>query len=111
MAFTTNGKNDLLDNFSITHAALFDGDPESGGAEPVGGSYARKAITWGAAAAGSRAATGTYVFDIPNGFTVRWAGFYTALSGGTLLAKADVTDKAYTADGTYTLTAITASLT
>jgi hypothetical protein len=114
MPFANGGKNLMLDNLGTLYAALFNGDPESGGTEATGGSpaYARKAVTWdGAASGGSRSASNTDpVFDVPNGFTVAWVAYYTASSGGTLIAKHDVTNEVYGAQGTYTLTSQTFSI-
>lgn len=108
--FTTNGKNQMLNNFGITHAALFDGDPEGAGTECAGGGYARQAVTFAAASGGSKAASGSAVFSVPSSFTVAYVAYYTASSGGTLLAKHDVADQAFASAGTYTLTAQTFSV-
>lgn len=112
MPFTTAGKNTMLDACGITYAALFHGDPESGGTEISGGSpaYARKSVTWASASGGSKAASNQPVFDVPSGATVDYVAYYTASSGGTLLAKASVSAEVYGAQGTYTLTSETLSL-
>jgi hypothetical protein len=53
----------------------------------TGGSpaYARKALTWGAAASRSKATTVSAVFDVPAGTTVRWVGIWDALTTGNFL--------------------------
>jgi len=110
MPFTTAGKNQMLNNFGITHAGLFDGDPESGGTECSGGGYARQSDSFSSASGGSKAASGTPTFSVPSGFTVRYVSWHTASSGGTLIAKASVSDEAFGSAGTYTLTTQTFSL-
>lgn len=112
-AFTTAGKNTMLDAFGITYAALFNGDPSGAGTEITGGSpaYARKSVTFSSAANGAKAASNQPVFDVPNGATVNYVAFYDASSGGTLLAYDDVTTEVFGAQGTYTLTSESFSLT
>ena len=83
---TTSGKNQLLDATDVTHASLhtaFPGDTQAN--EVTGGSpaYARKSVTFGAASGGSKATTGTAVFDVPAGTTVRWVGFSSAVTAGS----------------------------
>ena len=98
----------------ITHASLHTANPDpSGGSEVTGGSpaYARQSITWSAASAGSMAASNQPVFDVPAATTVTHVGFWSASSGGTYMGMADVTDEAFGAQGTYTLTSTTVSLT
>ena len=100
---TTAGKNQMLNNFGVTHAALFNGDPESGGTECSGGGYARQALTFGSAAGGVKSITASPVFNVPASFTVSWIGYYNASSGGTLLWKENVADEAFGSAGTYTI--------
>ena len=109
MPYTTEGKNAMLDALAAiaTHVGLHTADPSTGSPNEVtGGSpaYARKANTWNAAAGGSLDNSNAPVFDVPAGTTVTHVGFWTASSGGTLLAKAAVTNEAFGAQGTYTLT-------
>lgn len=85
----------------ITHIGLVD----DGGAEISGGSYARQAVTWTAAADGDIAPDADLTFDVPAGNTVaEWRG-YTALTGGTDYGGAAVTNEAFAGDGQYTLLA------
>ena len=71
--------NNTAKNLMLTQLAgvagfmsLHTGYPATGGNEIAGGSpaYARKPITWGAAANGAIAATNQPVFDVPSGVTV-----------------------------------------
>lgn len=89
-------KNALLDSAvsgglvaSGTHLALFTAFPPTiGSNEVTGGSpaYARKAITWNAAAAGSKSIAAGQTFDVPLATTVRAVGVVSALTAGTLIA-------------------------
>jgi hypothetical protein len=106
---TTAQRNNLADAYgdSATHAALFTADPGTSGSisnEVSGGSpaYARKAITWSAPTNG--VVTGTVTFDVPAGTTVTYAGVTSAATSGTLLDRVAVTNQAFSAQGTYTLT-------
>jgi len=107
----TTGKNIMLDALgtACTHLALF--SDAAGTTEIVGGSYVRKSITWSAAAAGSKAISGTIVFDVPAGATVASVGFMTAVSGGTQHAVDDVVSETFGGAGTYTVTSASISLT
>lgn len=80
--------------------------------EVTGGSpaYARKAITWNAAAAGNLDSSNQPQFDVPAG-TIRRVGFYSAVTAGTYYGDADITDETYGGQGTYTLTDVDISLT
>lgn len=109
--YAAAAKNSMLDHLGteITHAGLLgvDGATELTGGSPA---YARKAVTWAAADAGSMAANGTLPsFDVP-ACTVTKVIFCSALSGGTTYATADVTDEVFAAQGVYTLTAATLDL-
>jgi len=120
MPYTTAGKNLMLDalrginpSVGLAYASLHTADPgQSGTSEVTGGSpaYARKAITMGAASNGQIAASTQPVFDVPGGTTVTHVGFWSAVSGGTFLGYADVTDESFAGKGTYTLTSSTLDL-
>lgn len=101
--FTDSGKNEMLDASSITHAALFNGDPSAGGTEISGGGYARQPITMESAVAGQVEITTDETFDVPAGAVVNFVAYYTALTGGTLLAQDDVTEETYGSAGQYVL--------
>lgn len=118
MPFKNDGKHRMLNHLAgnaatgapITHASLHTGFPATGANEVTGGTpaYARKAITFEAAAgtelAGSIDVTAAPVFDVPAGTTVAAVGYWTALTAGTIMADADVTDEVFAAQGTYSLT-------
>ena len=110
MPFTDAGKNEMLDASSITHAALFNGDPSAAGSEISGGSYARQPITLGSAASGAITVNTDATFDVPSGSTVNYIAYYDALTGGNLLAYDDVTEETYGSDGQYILDSSTFSL-
>jgi hypothetical protein len=59
--------------------------PPAGGNEVTGGSpaYARKSITWNAAAARSKGIAAAQTFDVPAGTTVRAVATYDASTAGT----------------------------
>lgn len=107
----TTGKHIALDAIgaACTHMALY--SDAAGTTEISGGGYARQAITWAAASGGSKAITGTEVFNIPAGATVRAIGVVTALTGGTQHAVDDVTPETFAAAGNYTVTSFTMSIT
>lgn len=120
MPYSTVGKNLMLDalrgtnpTVALAYASLHTADPGDTGANEVTGgtpAYARKAVTMGAASAGAIAATNQPVFDVPGGTTVTHVGFWSAVSGGTFLGYADVTDEVFASQGTYTLTSATLDL-
>ena len=90
MPLTDAGRNNMLSGGlgnAITHVSLHNGDPSTTGAnELTGGSpaYARKAVTWNAAATGLRDNSGALDFDVP-ATTVYHVGFWTAITSGTFL--------------------------
>lgn len=60
----------------------------TGASEVTGGApaYARKGITWSAAASGSKALAATFpLWDVPAGTTVAWWGGWDAVTAGTFL--------------------------
>jgi hypothetical protein len=84
----------------ITHIGL-----KNAGVELSGGTYARKPVTWTAAAAGLIRPTADLTFDVPAGSTVDgWSGF-SALTVGTEYGGAALTAETFAAAGTYSLTA------
>lgn len=89
--FNANGRNQLLDATDITYMGLHTAYPgESGTSEVTGGSpaYARKSVTFSAASGGVKATSNGPIFDVPAGTTVRWIGFWTALTVGSCRAVA-----------------------
>ncbi len=96
---------------AITHLSGHNGDPGTTGAnELAGGAYVRVAVAGGAAAA-SRSVTiaANVTFNIPAGQSITHVGMWSASSAGTYYGHADVTDEAYGAAGTYTLSTLTIS--
>lgn len=89
MPHTTTGRNNMLGAIGVTHASLHSGFPGNTGANEIAGgapAYARKAVTFAAAAAGARAQTGSASFDVPAATTVRFVAFWDALTAGNCLA-------------------------
>jgi len=87
MPLSTTGRNNLLTDglaTKFTHVSLHSGDATAGANELTGGSpaYARKAVTWAAAAAGVRDNTAGLTFDVPAGITVLYGGLWDALTVG-----------------------------
>jgi len=91
---TTTGKNEALDALVSTNTtlylALLDGGVEETGVGSGGTAYARKAITWDAAASGAKSNSVAVVFD--NGGATDWGsaldeyGIYDASTAGNKLA-------------------------
>lgn len=82
---------DTLDESLATGAdfgSLHTAYSTTGANEVTGGSpaYARKALTWGAAASGSKALAATLpTWDVPAGTTVAWWGGWDAVTSGNFL--------------------------
>ena len=95
MRFSATAKNRMLDaldesggaGVGATHGSLHTAYSSTGTNEVTGGSpaYARKAATWAAASSGSKATSASMVFDVPASTTVRWVGFWDAVSAGNFL--------------------------
>jgi hypothetical protein len=95
MPFAITADNQMLDALAggsptsiIAFASLHTAYSATGTNELTGGSpaYARKAITWSAASAGSKASSSAPVFDIPAGTTVAYVGLWSAVTVGTFAA-------------------------
>lgn len=83
---TTSGRNQLLDANDVAFLSLHNGYPGLTQANEITGgtpAYARKSVTWAAAAAGSKASSNAQVFDVPAGTTVAWVGYSTASTAGS----------------------------
>ena len=100
MSLTIAAKNTMLNALTVDTTSLHTAFPGVTGANEVAGgtpAYARKAVTFGAAAGGSRALSAAVTFDVP-ATTVRWFGFwvagtfvgYAANGGAQLLFQIDV---------------------
>lgn len=95
------------DTDGINKVSAHDGAPGSTGANEIsGGSYARQAITWNAASAGSIDDSNAPAIPIPGGKTVSYIGFWYDSGGANEIfaGYVDVADEAFTNDGTYTVT-------
>ncbi|GAA4059852.1 phage tail fiber protein [Actinomadura miaoliensis] len=117
MPLTNAAKNLMLDELGsvAVFASLHTADPgTTGAAEVSGGSpaYARKAITWNAAAGGNLDSSNAPVFDVPGGTTVTHFGLWSAASGGTFYSGGQLSaNETFTAQGQYTLTDADVNLT
>lgn len=90
----------LITSPLITHIGLLNGSTELSG-----GSYARKAVSWGAASGGVSRPSSDLTFDVPAGSTVNaWAGF-NASSGGTNYGGGVLTEETFAGAGQYKLIA------
>lgn len=108
MPLNNNAKHVMLDHLATlaVYASLHTADPGATGTSEVSGgspAYARKAITWNAAAAGALDNNANPVFDVPLTTTVAWVGFWSAVTAGTFYGSADLTDEVFALQGTYTL--------
>jgi hypothetical protein len=117
MALEDTAKNLMLDalGVDVTHISAHSAFPATLGNEATGGgapAYARKDATWDSASGGAMALGTVFpVFDIESGDTVSALGLADALSAGVIQGGADVTDEAFGAQGTYTITALTVTIT
>lgn len=115
MALNDAGKNAILSSgiAGISHLGLGTNAVGSGSTGEVSGgspAYARKAASWAAPATGAAALNTQPVFDVP-ATTVARVMFWSALSGGTYLGDAELTDEVFAAQGTYTITSGSISIT
>lgn len=86
MPYSTNGRNTMLDGIDTTHLSVHDGIPDDSGSNEISGgtpAYARKAVTFDAAAGGTKAKDASVPeFDVPAGTTVFFIGQFDALTVG-----------------------------
>jgi hypothetical protein len=85
MPLTANGRNDLLTNglTNFTHIGALTALAPT---EVAGGSYARQAVTWTAAAAGVRDNNAQISIPIPAATTVEALSVHSAVSAGNVQA-------------------------
>lgn len=104
MPYTTAGRNALLTSGKggVTHVGAV---TDIAGTEVAGGSYARQAVTWGAAASGAATNTGALTIPIPAGSTVVALAYYDAVSAGNLLGVFPYGSAGQVLDGVATVTA------
>lgn len=107
--FSNGALSTMIDGQTVNLAKLHNGDPGASGTanELTGGTYAAKAVVFGAASNGVRTQTGTAIFDVPAGATVAWVSFWNS---GTFVARKQVTSEVFAGAGTYTLQASTLTL-
>lgn len=111
MSYTVAAKNAMLNALGqeITHASLHDNNPGTNGANELSGgspAYARKSVTWGSASNGEVSATNQPEFDVPSGATVKFAGLWSAATGGTFYGYGAVAEETFNNQGKYVLTQI-----
>ncbi|MGL6289285.1 MAG: hypothetical protein ACRC2H_01195 [Silanimonas sp.] len=84
---TTAARNAMLDGFNGTHLSLHSAYSATGLNELTGGTpaYARRPVTYAAAAAEAKAASNQPLFDVPAAAVVRFIGRWTAITGGIFL--------------------------
>lgn len=116
MPLTDTAKNLMLNQLAgvAIYVSLHTADPGTTGAnEATGGSpaYARKSITWNAAAAGNLDSSNAPVFDVPAGTYTHW-GLWSASTAGTFYGGGPLSaNETFGAQGTYTLTDADVNLT
>lgn len=122
MPLSDNGRNSAVNGLaaSCTFLSLHSGDPGTTGANEItGGSpaYARKSVTWGTAAAGSRSLSAAVQFDVAAGTQVSHFGAWSAATAGAFQggdALRDASNNAvvetFGGQGTYTLTSATLTI-
>ncbi len=77
-AFVDAGLDAMLDALAalLDQVSLHTAFSLTGANEVVGGSYARQAITWNAAASGALNSSNAPSFSVPSGNTIRFVGYY-----------------------------------
>jgi hypothetical protein len=115
MAYDVKGANVMLDALGgvVVRLALHTGDPgaaDTAANELVGGGYARQTPTWAAAAAGSKALSGSVPFSVP-AVTITWVSGWNAAGTIRYFKKALASSAVFGTAGTFTLTAGSFTLT
>lgn len=116
MALVAAAKNLMLDYLGtrVVYVSAHDGDPSTTGANELTGgspSYARVAIAWSSASAGSMSdSTNGAEFNVPAGRNVTHIGFWSASTSGTFYGSDDVTRETFASQGTYRLTNVDLSI-
>ena len=116
MPLNNTARNAMLDHLATlaVFVSLHTADPGTTGTSEVSGgspAYARKAITWNAAATGNLDNNANAVFDVPASTTITHLGFWSAATAGTFYGSADITDETFAAQGTYTTLDVDISVT
>lgn len=113
MALNDTAKDEMLTDLAskIAYLSAHTADPGTDGSNEVSGSpYARKAVAWSAASAGSMAASADVTISIPGSTTVTYVGLWSALTGGTFYGSDAITSETFGADGSLDVTAATIDL-
>jgi len=101
-------KNSMLDNLGtlVGFVSLHTADPGASGTSEVSGgapAYARKAVTWSAAATSSKASSAQVVFDVPAS-TITHLGYWSAATAGTFYGSRPLNaSQTYGTQGTFTI--------
>lgn len=85
--------------------SLHSADPGTTGASEIsGGSYARVAVTWGTASAGSMSNTNSITINVPASTTVAYFGLWSASTAGTYaVGGALSSSQTFNTTGTFTI--------
>lgn len=103
------GKHLMLDGFGTTavFVSLHTADPATAGTGEVTGgtpAYARKSISWAAAATGSKSNNTSIIFDVPAATTINHLGYWSAVTAGTFYGSRVLdTAQTFATQGTYTI--------
>jgi hypothetical protein len=109
VALTAAGKNAMLDGLAgaVGYVSLHSSDPSTNGANEISGgspAYARKAVSWGAAASASVTSDANVVFDVPGSTTITHLGYWSAATSGTFYGYRQLdTNQTFATQGTYTI--------
>jgi hypothetical protein len=87
------------------YLSIHSADPGTTGASELsGGSYARVAVSWAAAASGSMANSNTLTINIPTSTTAAYFGLYSASTAGTYeVGGALSASQTFNTAGTYSI--------
>lgn len=116
MPLNNTAKDAMNDELAslVGYLSLHDDDPSTNGANEVSGgspAYARKAATWAASSGGVVALDDPVgPFDVPASTTVKHVGFWSAATDGTFYGSAPVVEETFAAQGQFTITAGTHTL-
>jgi hypothetical protein len=83
---STTEANQALATTNWAYVSLHTADPGTTGASEVtGGTYARVAVTWGAATGGAVANSGALSINLPASTTASYFGIWSAITAGTYM--------------------------
>lgn len=104
MPFSTAERNISIDETSarMTHATLYNGDPESGGSEVAG--ITRAAVPgWTSASDGERSLTGSVQITVPAGSSFDHIALMDGATGGTVRGYIPIAASTFGEQGFYTI--------